>query len=82
MVVDPLAIIGAISAMGGLLLFILRQFNAGELLSRHVVRREDYDRVLAINEGYATKFGEQTDAIRALASTVERMVDSSTPPST
>jgi hypothetical protein len=64
--IEPAVVIGAIAAMGGLLLLVIRQFMSGTILSRTVVPREDYEAVLAINASYAEKFGEQTAAVGAL----------------
>jgi hypothetical protein len=68
-------LIAFISAMLALLALILRLFVTGALHPRETVPREDYERVITINEGYAAKFGEQTESIRTLAGTVEKLVD-------
>lgn len=71
MEIDVALVVAAIAALGGLLLEILRRFAKGDLLSRNVVPREDYDRIVSINESYAAKFGEQTTAITTLAAALD-----------
>lgn len=52
--------------VGSLLLNYLQA--KGVILSRNVVPKDQYERVVASNEAYAGKFGEQTDAMKVLAS--------------
>jgi hypothetical protein len=69
-VVDPVIVTAAIAlltAMGGLLLVMYRAFMSGELHPKNTVPRETFDKVVAINETYATRFEEQTKAIAELA---------------
>jgi hypothetical protein len=44
-----------------------RAFMSGELHPKNTVPRETFDKVVAINETYATRFEEQTKAIAELA---------------
>ena len=74
MTIDPAVLIGFIGAILALLGLVFRMFVNGDLLSKNSVPRADYERVIAINEGYAAKFGEQTTAIGGLASTIEKAV--------
>lgn len=62
-------LVGPVAALG-LALLIIYQFMAGKLLSRNVVPREDFDRVVGINESYAARFSEQTEAVKQLSATV------------
>lgn len=73
MQIDPAVVIAFIGSILGLLGLTYRAFASGGLHPRTTVPREDYERVIAINEGYATKFGEQTVAIAGLARTVETL---------
>lgn len=66
MTLDPLAVIGAIAAMGTLLLFIVRAFASGAIMPRSTVPREDLEALRAVNASFAEKFGQQTEAIRLL----------------
>ena len=59
-------LLGPVAALA-LALLIIYRFMEGKLLSRNVVPREDFDRVVAINESYAVRFGEQTEVVRDLA---------------
>ena len=43
-------------------------------MSKNVVPRADYERIVAINESYAAKFGEQTEAVKTLTKTVDTLV--------
>lgn len=63
--------------VGSLLLNYLQA--KGVLLSRHVVPRDQYDRVVAVNEGFQTKFGEQTDAIKTVAAAFQALLDDPPP---
>lgn len=76
MTIDPAIVIAFIGSILALLGFFLRAFANGDLLSKNVVRRDDYERVLTINEGYATKFGEQTESIKILATAVDKLTRS------
>lgn len=67
------AVIAAFSALGALLLYAVRAVLTGRLLPRDAVPREDYDRQVAIGEAYAAKMTEGTEAVKALAITVERL---------
>lgn len=78
MTIDPAVLVAFIGTILGLLGVVIRQFMAGNLLSRTVVPREDYDRVVAINEGYAARFGEQTEAVKTLAVAVDRLASNRT----
>ncbi|MDP9143883.1 MAG: hypothetical protein M3N43_04160 [Actinomycetota bacterium] len=73
MTIDPAIVIGAIGAMGALLLFIVRAFATGAILPRSTVPREDYDACVAVVKSYADRFGEQTEAVRALTGSVEKL---------
>lgn len=73
MTIDPAVVIGAIAAMGGLLLFIVRAFTSGSIHPRSTVPREDYDACVAVVKSYADQFGEQTAAVRALTRAVEKL---------
>lgn len=73
MTFEPLVVISFISAILGILGLVLRAFVNGTLLSDKVVLRSDYERLVQINETYAEKFGQQTDAIRGLVEEVERL---------
>jgi hypothetical protein len=80
MTTDPVivsAAIALIAAMGGLLLYFLRRLGDGSLLPRATVPREDYEAQVAIVKSYADRFGEQTDAVRALTKVVEKLAGSS-----
>jgi hypothetical protein len=78
--IDPIAIIGAITALGSLLLYVVRQTTEGTLVNpEKVVPRVDYDKVVAINEGYASQFGEQTKAVQGLATAVTDLAKVVTP---
>ncbi len=59
--------------MGGLLLFIVRAFATGSILPRSTVPREDYDAQVSLVMLYADRFGEQTEAVRALTGAVEKL---------
>lgn len=65
-------LIGAIGALGGLLLLVVRFFLNGTVLSRTTVPREDYAAQVAIAASYAQSFGEQTKAVQSLISAVDR----------
>ena len=80
MIIDPAIIIAFITAVLALLGLILRLFISGQLMSRNVVPREDFERVLAINEGYAAKFGEQTATVAGFGKTMEKLVEQLTKP--
>ena len=56
-----------------LALAMLSLFYTGRILPRNTVPREDYEALRAINATYATRFGEQTDVVKALGATVERL---------
>ena len=73
MTIDPVTVIGAIAALGGLLLFFLRAFATGAILPRTTVPREDYDAQVAIVKSYADRFGEQTRAVEKLTAAVEKL---------
>ncbi len=76
MVVDPIivaAAIGLMTAMGGLLMLVYRSFANGSLHPKATVPREDYDAQVAIVAKYADRFGEQTEAVKALVQAVEKM---------
>lgn len=66
MTLDPLAIVGAIGAMGTLLLVIFRAFATGAIMPRSVVPREDYEALLALNASYASGFATLTEAVKGL----------------
>lgn len=74
MTIEPAVLIAFIAAILGLLGLFFRMFASGDLLSKNVVLRSDYDRVVTINEGYAGKFGEQTAAVAGLATTIDKLV--------
>ena len=57
-----------------LALAMLSLFYTGRILPRNTVPREDYEALRAINATYATRFGEQTDALKVLSATVDRLV--------
>jgi hypothetical protein len=73
--IDQAVLIAAIGTLGGLLLLVVRLFLTGKLYSSETVPRHDYDRQIAIVESYAQKFGEQTDAIRTMAATQEKLIN-------
>lgn len=73
MTIDPLAVIGAIGAMGALLLFIVRAFATGAILPRSTVTRDDYDAQVRLVTSYADRFGEQTRAVERLTAAVEKL---------
>lgn len=83
MTVDPIIVAAAIallSGMAGLLLLMYRAFMSGDLHPRGTVPRESFDRLTAVNEMYASKFAEQTEAIKALTAVVVKLVPPSSPP--
>lgn len=76
MQIDPIIVAAAIalmSAMGALILHFLRGLGSGSLLPRSSVPREDYDAQIAIVKSYADRFGEQTEAVKALTKAVEAL---------
>lgn len=77
MVIDPIIVAAAIAAltgMGGLFLFLLRKFIAGELMPRNTVPREAYDKAIALAASYVKPMNEMAKSMKALASTVHRLV--------
>ena len=72
MTLDPLAVVGAIAAMGTLLLFIVRAFLTGAIMPRSVVPREDYEALQAVNASYAAGFATLTEAVNRLADRIPR----------
>ncbi len=50
-------------------------FMRGTITGSRSVPKAQHDRVLDINEKYATKFGEQTDAVRILAQSQVMLTD-------
>lgn len=72
MTIDPAVLIAAIAALAGLLIGVFRLFLTGALMSRTVVPREDYEKVLTINAGYADQFGQQSDAVKVLSAIVDK----------
>jgi hypothetical protein len=75
MVVDPVIVTAAIALIGGmagLLLVMYRAFMSGELHPKTTVPRDSFDKLVAINETYATRFEEQTKAITELTAALLR----------
>jgi hypothetical protein len=73
-----------LGSVGALVLSLLLNyaFMRGWITPRNVVPLERHDKVIAINEGYAARFGEQTDAVKALTTiittqgqTIERLAE-------
>lgn len=73
MTIDPLIVVGAFTAIGGLLLAIIRMFMTGAIHPRSTVPREDYEASLAVNASYATQMPAQTDAVKGMAEAVKNM---------
>lgn len=71
MTIDPAVLIGAIGALGGLLVFIVRLFLTGALLARNVVTREDYDALKAVNATLVASIPALTDAVNKALATAE-----------
>ena len=71
MQIEPAVLIAFIGSILGLMGLFIRAIMAGDLHPRSVVPREDYEKRGAIADSYAEKFGEQTDAIRALTAVVQ-----------
>jgi hypothetical protein len=57
-----------------LALVMLSLFYSGRILPRNTVPREDYEALRQINASYAEKFGQQTDALKALSAAVDKLV--------
>jgi hypothetical protein len=71
--IEPPILIAFIGAILSLIGLMVRAFMSGSVMSRNVVPREDYERQVAIVESYAVKFGEQTDAVKTLTTTVAKL---------
>lgn len=70
---DPLAIIAAITAMGALLIAIVRLFATGAILPRSAVPREDYEALRAINATYPEAIKSLVESVTKLAASVDRI---------
>lgn len=73
MTLDPLAVIGAIAAMGTLLLFIVRAFATGAIMPRSVVPREDYEAMQAVVASYAPAVAALTEAVKGQSESVKKL---------
>lgn len=73
MTIDPLIVVGAFTAVGGLLLAIIRMFMTGAIHPRSTVPREDYDASLAVIASYAAQKATDTDAQKGMAEALKNM---------
>lgn len=70
MTIEPAVLIGAISALGGLLFVIMRLFLTGAILPRNAVTREDYEAVRDINASLVAAIPALTEAVNKALATV------------
>lgn len=56
-----------------ILLVMLLGFYSGRILPRSTVAREDYEELQAVNTSYATNFATLTQAVKDLATSVDRI---------
>lgn len=71
MLIDPLivtAVFALIAALGGLFIYFLRSFSTGDLMSKNVVPRADYEVLRA--DG-----ARDVAAIEALSGRVDKLAD-------
>lgn len=73
MTIDPAIIIAFITAILALLGLFLRAFASGDLLSKNVVPRDDYEALRAINASYPEAMNKIAEAVRTLAASVDVM---------